>query len=56
MPDPFAPLLAIARRGLPFTAPDGQAFVRLHAPSLQGFYILPVRHAARTAFHWARGI
>jgi hypothetical protein len=46
MPDPFAPLLAIARRGLPFTAPDGQAFVRLHAPSFQGFYILPVRSRA----------
>ena len=46
MPDPFAPLLAIARRGFPFTAPDGQAFVRLHAPSLHGFYILPVRSRA----------
>lgn len=46
MPDPFAPLLAIARRGLPFTASDGQAFVRLHAPSFQGFYTLPVRSRA----------
>jgi hypothetical protein len=41
--DPFAPLIAIAQRGIPFTAADGQAFVRLNAPSLEGFYILPVR-------------
>jgi len=46
LPDPFAPLLAIARRGLPFTATDGQAFVRLNALSSQGFYILPVRSRA----------
>ena len=46
MPDPFAPLLDIARRGLPFTASDGQAFVRLIAPSFQGCYILPVRSRA----------
>jgi hypothetical protein len=46
MRDPFAPLIAIARRGIPFTASDGQAFVRLNAPSLEGFYILPVRSRA----------
>jgi hypothetical protein len=46
MLDPFAPLLSIAQRGLPFTASDGQAFVRLNAPSSQGFYILPVRSRA----------
>jgi len=34
MPDPFAPLLDIARRGLPFAASDGQACVRLIADSL----------------------
>jgi hypothetical protein len=46
MRDPFAPLIAIARRGTPFTASDGQAFVRLNAPSLEGFYILPIRSRA----------
>ncbi|MGA2270909.1 MAG: hypothetical protein ABSH44_20760 [Bryobacteraceae bacterium] len=46
MPDSFAPLIAIAQRGTPFTASDGQAFVRLNAPSSQGFYILPVRSRA----------
>src|ERR1039458_1729612 len=46
MPDPFAPLIAIAHRGIPFTASDGQAFVRLNAPSSEGFYILPVRSRA----------
>jgi putative DNA primase/helicase len=46
MPDPFAPLIAIAQRGLPFTASDGQAFVRLHAASPEAFYILPVRSRA----------
>ena len=35
MPDPFAPLIDIARRGTPFTASDGQAFVRLSAPSFR---------------------
>jgi len=38
--------MAIARLGLPFTATDGQAFVRLHAPSPGAFYILPVRSRA----------
>jgi hypothetical protein len=42
MNDPFAPLIAIAQRGIPFTSSDGQAFVRLPVPS-GGFYILPVR-------------
>ena len=37
MLDPFAPLIAIAQRGIPFTASDGQAFVRLNAPSPRGF-------------------
>ncbi|MGA2771190.1 MAG: hypothetical protein ABSG26_10280 [Bryobacteraceae bacterium] len=46
MPDPLAPLIAIAQRGTPFTASDGQAFVRLHAPSPGAFYILPVRSRA----------
>ena len=46
MLDPFAPLIAIAQRGIPFTASDGQAFVRLNAPSLEAFYILPVRSRA----------
>ena len=46
MPDPFAPLIAIAHRGIPFTASDGQAFVCLNAPSSEGFYILPVRSRA----------
>jgi hypothetical protein len=45
LPDPFAPLIAIARCGTPFTAADGQAFVRLSAPS-GGFFILPVRSRA----------
>jgi len=44
--DPFAPLIDIAGRGTPFTASDGQAFVRLNAPSSGGFYILPVRSRA----------
>ena len=42
MNDPFAPLIAIAQRGIPFTSSDGRAFVRLPVPS-GGFYILPVR-------------
>ena len=46
MPDPYAPLFDIAHRGVPFTASDGQAFVRLNAPSSGGFYILPVRSRA----------
>jgi hypothetical protein len=44
--NPFAPLIAIAQRGIPFTASDGQAFVRLTTPSLEAFYILPVRSRA----------
>jgi hypothetical protein len=46
MPDPLSPLIAIARQGIPFTSSDGQAFVRLNAPSSEGFYILPVRSRA----------
>jgi hypothetical protein len=42
----LTPLLAIARQGIPFTAADGQAFVRLPVPSSGGFYILPVRSPA----------
>jgi putative DNA primase/helicase len=43
-------LLRIARRGIPFTSSDGQAFVRLDEPSSGGFYILPVRSPAFR--HW----
>ena len=51
MPDPLAPLLDIARRGVPLTASDGQAFVRLNGPSPGAFFILPVRsHAYRDWF------
>jgi hypothetical protein len=39
-------LLRIARRCLPFTSTDGQAFVRLDEPSSGGFFILPVRSPA----------
>src|ERR1035437_887672 len=46
MNNPFAPHLAIAQRGWPFAAADGQAFVRLANPSSGGFYILPVRSRA----------
>jgi hypothetical protein len=48
MPEPasFAPLIAIAQRSLPFTAVDGQAFVRLPGPS-GGFYILRETHLAK---------
>jgi hypothetical protein len=46
LPDSFAPLIAIAQRGTPFTASDGQAFVCLNAPLSEGFYILPVRSRA----------
>ena len=42
---PLAPLLAIAQQGLPFTATDGQAFVRLRLPT-GGHYILAVRSRA----------
>ena len=46
----LAPHLAITQRGLPFTASDGQAFVRLPLPS-GGFFILAVRsHAFRDWF------
>jgi hypothetical protein len=37
--------LAIVEQGVPFTAADGQAFVRLAVP-YGGFYILPVRSSA----------
>jgi len=43
-------LLRIARRGVPFTSGDGQAFVRLDEPSSGGFFILPVRSPAFR--HW----
>ena len=43
--NPLAPLIDIAGRGIPFTASDGQSFVRLGVPS-GGFYILPVRSPA----------
>jgi hypothetical protein len=33
MHNPFAPLIAIAQRGIPFTASHGQAFFRLNAPA-----------------------
>jgi hypothetical protein len=42
----LAQLLHIARRGIPFTSTDGQAFVRLDEPSSGGFFILPVRSPA----------
>lgn len=42
----IAPLISIAQRGLPFTAADGQAFVRLTAAASGGFYILPIRSSA----------
>ena len=42
----IAPLLRIASQGVPFTAADGQAFVRLPVHSSGGFYILPVRSPA----------
>jgi len=45
MNDPFARLLAIAHRGTPVTARDGQTFVRFDAPS-GGFYSFPVRSRA----------
>jgi hypothetical protein len=32
LPHPFAPLIAIAQRGIPFTPSGGQAVVRLPAP------------------------
>ena len=41
----IAPLISIAQQGIPFTATDGQAFVRLSVP-LGGFYVLPVRSPA----------
>jgi hypothetical protein len=44
-------LLRTARRGIPFTSSDGQAFVRLDESCSGGFYIiLPVRSAAFR--HW----
>ena len=46
----LAELLHIARRGIPFTSTDGQAFVRLDEPSSGGFFILPVRSPAFR--HW----
>jgi hypothetical protein len=46
----LAQLLHIARRGIPFTSTDGQAFVRLDEPSSGGFFILPVRSPAFR--HW----
>ncbi|HYW41234.1 MAG TPA: hypothetical protein VE959_00160 [Bryobacteraceae bacterium] len=42
----IAPLLPIARQGIPFTAADGQAFVRLPVVSSGGFFFLPVRSRA----------
>ncbi|HEY2016208.1 MAG TPA: hypothetical protein VGH38_22045 [Bryobacteraceae bacterium] len=46
----FAPLLNLVARGVPFTAVDGQAFLRLPVPSSRGFYILPIRGPAFR--HW----
>ena len=43
---PIAPLVEIARRVLPFTAADGQAFARIPIPSSGGFFIHPIRSAA----------
>jgi hypothetical protein len=43
-------LLRIAGRGIPFTASDGQAFVRLAELFSGGFYILPLRSPAYR--HW----
>ena len=40
---PFANLIRIAERGLPFTAADGRAFFRIAAPSSGGFLIFPLR-------------
>jgi hypothetical protein len=45
-PSPLARLLKIAQRGEPFTAADGQAFVRLRDPATKGFFVLPVRSPA----------
>src|SRR5689334_10331700 len=42
---PLAPLLDIAEQGLPFTAVDGQAFVRLRHPA-GGCYVYAVRSQA----------
>ena len=45
-PNPFARHFAIVERCLPFTAEDGQAFVRLPVPTAGGFSTLPVRSPA----------
>jgi len=42
----LTPFLEIARRGLAFTAHDGQAFLRLPVPASDGFTIFPVRSQA----------
>ena len=44
-PSPISRLVEIARRGLPFTSVEGQAFFRIPLPS-GGFAILPVREPA----------
>jgi hypothetical protein len=46
----FSSLLSIASRGMPFTAADGRAFVRLSVPCTGGFYILPLHSQAYR--HW----
>jgi hypothetical protein len=46
-------LLTIARQGIPFTAADGQAFVRLAVPS-GGFCVLPVRSPAYRNWFFSR--
>src|SRR5689334_19308980 len=43
-------LLDLIQACEPFAAANGQAFVRLPAPSLRGLYILPVRSPA--FLHW----
>jgi hypothetical protein len=41
MHSPFAPLIAITQRGIPFTASAGQASVRPNAPLPRRFPHLP---------------
>ncbi len=46
MQNPFALYIAITNQGVPFTASDGQAFIRLPGRYAGGFYVVPVRSRA----------
>src|ERR1035437_4291256 len=51
-PSGFDALLHIAQRGIPFTAVDGRAFMRVPAQSFSAYDTIPTAHAFSAILHY----